>query len=105
MDKKPGPERGSSKSLPNIASATPKTDSGQAGKGSNKTGYYIDELGRVCYGNQCVKLAIDEVRREVVVNVKPGAACDVEPVVEALRKTLGSGARTVYEVESEYQEI
>lgn len=48
-----------------------------------------------------MQLAVDEARREVVVNVQPDAVCNVEPIIEALRKTLGAGARTVYEVQSE----
>jgi hypothetical protein len=49
-------------------------------------------------------MAVDEARREVVVNIKPDAECDTGPVVEGLRKVLGAGARTVYEVESELRE-
>ena len=81
-----------------------KANSGEAGRGSEKRGTWTDDFGRICYGDECVTLAIDEARREIVVSVKPDAVCDTTPVIEAIRKTLGAGARTVYEVESELRE-
>lgn len=81
-----------------------KADSGQTGKGSQGRGVYINNRGQVCYGDDCVTLTIDDERREIVVNVKRSSVCNVEPLVEAMRETLGKGARTVYEVESEYKE-
>ena len=104
MDKKHGPERPSGKGIQNPAGEKTARDSGQARDGSTNRGFYINERGQTCYGNECVSLAVDEQRREVVVNIKPGATCDIDPFVEAMRRTLGKGARTVYEVESEYKE-
>ena len=81
-----------------------KADSQEARTGSPGRGFYVNERGQVCYGNDCITLAVDEERREVIVNIKPTATCDIDPFVEAARRTLGKGARTVYEVESVYQE-
>jgi hypothetical protein len=101
MDKKHGPERSSSKLLSTSDSTKVKTDSKPAGKGSGDSGFYINDRGQTCYGNKCVSIAIDEERREVIVNVKRSATCNIDPLVESLRKTLGKGSRTVYEVENE----
>lgn len=79
-------------------------DSRPAGTGGARSGTWTDEYGRTCYGDDCIQLAIDQARREVVVNVKPGAKCDLGPMIETLRETLGKGARTVYELESEVKE-
>ncbi len=101
MDKKPRSKGTSDKGIQVPPGTEIQADRQSAGKGGKTSGYYIDEFGRTCYGNYCVKLAIDEHRKEVVVNVNPNADCDLGPVIEALRATLGAGARTVYEVESE----
>jgi len=81
-----------------------KKDSRQTGEGSSSGDFYVNERGEVCYGDNCFTLAIDQERGEVRVNIKRDAACNVEPLVEALRETLAKGARTVYEVESSVRE-
>ena len=104
MDKKSRPKRASSKDVQVASRSKVKTDSQPAGKGSPKSGIFINERGQVCYGDQCVTLTIDDERREIVVNVKRDAVCNIDPLVEAMQETLGKGARTVYEVDSELQE-
>jgi hypothetical protein len=49
-------------------------------------------------------MAIDQERREIRVNIKQSGECELDPVIEAMRQVIGKGARTVYEVESEYKE-
>jgi hypothetical protein len=104
MDKKSGPERTSVKDTKNSNSSQVKADSRKAGNRSENSGYYIDELGRVCYGNECLKVTMDDERKEIVLNIKPGAKCNIDPFVKQIQETLGKGARTVYEVESEVRE-
>jgi hypothetical protein len=104
MDSESRPKRSSGKSVQVTAGSKVETDSRPAGTGGQKSGIYINERGQVCYGDQCVTLTIDDERREIVVNVKRNAVCNIDPLVEAMRDTLGKGARTVYEVESELKE-
>jgi hypothetical protein len=100
MDKKLRPERGGSQVVSPSVSPKAKADSRPIGKGGESSGVYINERGEVCYGDNCVTLAIDTQRHEVRVNIKQGGTCDVSDLVESLRQTLGDGARTVYEIES-----
>jgi hypothetical protein len=74
------------------------------GKGS-EAGEYIDEFGRKCIGNECFTLAIDEQRQELVINIKPDNECITPEIIESIRNTIGKGARTVYEVESESRPV
>lgn len=104
MDKKHGSERPSGKGVQATPGKEAPGNSGQAGSGSGREGFYVDELGRTCYGSQCIEIAIDEQRREVVVRPKPDSTCDTGDFVEAVRRTLGKGARTVYEIPSEIKE-
>ena len=104
MEKKSRPKRSSGEGIQDASSSKVKADSGQTGKGSEARGVYINERGQVCYGNECVTLTIDDERREIVVNVKRTSVCDVDTLVEAMKDTLAKGARTVYEVESEFKE-
>lgn len=104
MAKENRPNRGGSKVIQDASRSKAEADSRPTGEGSDRRGVYINERGLICYGNECVTLAIDPERKEVVVNVKPSAVCNIDPLVEALRKTLGAGSRTVYEVESDYKE-
>ena len=101
MAKKLGSQRASSKSTQDTAGTTSTTDSRQAGEGGQSRGVYINERGQVCYGDQCVTLTIDQDRNEIVVNVKRDATCNVEPLIEAMRETLGKKSRTVYEIEND----
>ena len=91
----------SGKNIQALASNETKNNRGQAGKGSESGSVYVNERGEVCYGDQCVTVAINKSLGEIRVNIKRGATCNVEPLVEAMRETLGKGCRTVYEVESE----
>jgi hypothetical protein len=104
MAKTSRPDGTSSKSVQASSSLAVKANSRQVGKGSENGGVYVNERGQVCYGDKCVTLTVDGERREIVVNVKRDATCNVEPLVEAIRETLGKGCRTVYEVESEIKE-
>lgn len=106
MDKKSGPQRTSGKTIQAAPGSKAKADSKQAGAGSERRGLWINERGEVCYGDECVTLAVDEERSEIRVNVKRSATCDVEPLVQSLRELLlaPKGARTVYEIESEYKD-
>ena len=104
MDKKHGPERPSRKGVQGTPGATPTPDSGQARAGGNEGGVYTNERGEVCYGTKCFNLAIDEQRREIRVNIKQSGECELDPVIQAARAVLGKGAKTVYEIESEYKE-
>ena len=97
----PGP---GSKGVQDTSGKAAEADSRPPGEGSQNRGVWTNERGETCYGNDCVLLAIDPARREIRVNIKRSSACDVDSLVEALRQTLGEGARTVYEVESEYKE-
>ena len=81
-----------------------KAHSRQAGDGSEERGVYINERGEVCYGNECVTLAIDTDRGEIRVNIKQNPACNIDALVEGLRDTMAKGAKTVYEVESEIKD-
>jgi len=46
-------------------------------------------------------LAVDTKRREVRVEIKrETCSCEIEPFIEALKETLGVGAKTVYEIPS-----
>lgn len=101
MDKKSGPT-GTSKPVPQREDQrSSETDSGSPIRGSEKTGYYLNDRGQKCYGNECVNITVDSERREIVVNVKQDPGCDIQPLVEEMRAVIGKGARTVYEVESE----
>jgi hypothetical protein len=101
MVEKSRPIGASIKSPKITSSSTPKADSGQATSGSESGRVYVNERGEVCYGDKCVTVAINKSLGEIRVNIKRGATCNVEPLVEAMRDTLGKGCRTVYEVESE----
>jgi hypothetical protein len=103
MDKKHGPEKPSSKGVQATPGAAPTPDSGSPGAGSENAGVYVNQRGEVCYGTECFNLAIDEQRREIRVNIKQSGQCQLDPVIEAMRQVLGEGARTVYEVESEFK--
>jgi hypothetical protein len=66
-----------------------------------RSGVYVNERGEVCYGNDCVALAIDTQRGEIRVNIKRGGTCEVDSLVSALREALGGGnMKTVYEIET-----
>lgn len=95
--------RGKSANQGTVGKEAP-ADSKQAGEGSDRRGVYINERGEVCYGNECVTLAVDQERNEIRVNIKRSATCDVDTLVESLREVMGTGARTVYEVESEVRD-
>ena len=103
MGKEPRPPRRSGPTVQASSGREAPPGGGKAGEGSS-IGTWTDQYGRLCYGNECFTMALDEARREVVVNIKPDASCDTQPVIEGLRKMLGVGARTVYEVESEVRE-
>lgn len=66
-------------------------------------GVYYNDRGELCYGTHCFTMALDEQRREIRINVKRGGGCELDPLVDAMRRVLGEGARTVYEVESEWK--
>jgi len=100
MDKKSGSKGTSSTSLQSPASLKIEANRGSAGKGSEERGVYINERGETCYGNECVTLTLDAERREIRVNIKQDATCNVDTLVEGLRDVMAKGARTVYEVES-----
>ena len=104
MVKKAGPERASKSNVQATSRSKAQADSEQAGKGSEGRGVYVNERGEVCYGNECVTLAVDQDRNEIRVNIKRSATCDVDSLVDSLREAIGTGSRTVYEVESELQE-
>ena len=104
MAKTSGSERAGKQGIQATSVSKIEANSEPSRTGSENRGSWIDEYGRTCYGNECFQMAIDETRREIVVNVKPNSECNIGPVIEALRKTLGEGARTVYEVESESRE-
>ena len=69
MVKTSRPDRTGGKTVQAASSLKIETDSRQAGKGSENGGVYINERGEVCYGNQCVTLAIDQQRREIRVEM------------------------------------
>jgi hypothetical protein len=97
--------QGASKSnVQTAARSKAQADSSPAGKGSERRGVYINERGETCYGDDCVTLAVDQERNEIRVNIKSSAKCDVNLLVDSLRDAIGTGSRTVYEVESELQE-
>lgn len=104
MEKESRQSRTRSTSLQSSPGAPTQADSGQAGEGGSNGGVFVNERGEVCYGNECLTLAIDQERNEIRVNIKRSDKCDVDELVEALRNTLGDGARTVYEMESEHRE-
>jgi hypothetical protein len=104
MDKKHGPGRASGKGVQATPGAPASADSGQAGDGGNEGGVYTNERGEVCYGTKCYNMAIDQERREIRINIKRSGECELDPVIEAMRQVIGKGARTVYEVETEYKE-
>jgi hypothetical protein len=104
MAKESRPKGASDKGVQATPGTPPPPDRGSAGSRSDNRGFYVNERGQQCYGDKCLNLTVDEERREVVVNVKPDATCDVSDFVEAVKRTLTKGARTVYEVESEYKE-
>jgi hypothetical protein len=102
MDKKHGSARSSKSSVQSPSSTPAEADSGSAREGSENRGVYVNERGEVCYGSECVTLAVDPERREVRVNIKRSGPCDVNTLVQALRETFDKGAsKTVYEVENE----
>jgi hypothetical protein len=98
-ESRPGRKSGASIKVP--SSSKVKTDSREAGTGSESGRLYYNERGQVCYGDNCVTLTIDPERSEIVVNVKSGAICNAEPLIAAMRETLGKGSRTVYEIQNE----
>lgn len=104
MATKSEPKRTSGKSAEAAAGGPAKADSCPIGTGSKDRGVYVNERGQVCYGSECFTLAVDAERHEIVVNVKPGATCNNQPLIDAMRDVLGKGARTVYEVESVIKE-
>lgn len=101
MAEKPRPKGTSSKNVQGAAGSKVPSDSRSPRQGSERKGTWTDEYGRTCYGNECIQLAVDPNRKELVVKVKPGAVCDNSELIESLRKTLGAGARTVYEIEQD----
>ena len=104
MVAKPRPQGASKSDVQAASSSQAQADSGPAGKGSERRGVYINERGETCYGDDCVTLAVDSQRNEIRVNIKSSAKCDVNSLVNSLRDAIGTGSRTVYEVESELQE-
>jgi len=101
MVKKSGSEGKSGASIKNSSSSKVTADSRPVGARGEGGGLYYNERGQVCYGDECVTLTIDAERSEIVVNVKPGATCNAEPLIAAMRETLGKGSRTVYEIQNE----
>ena len=104
MVAKPGPQGKSKSNVQEASRSKAPADSKQAGKGSERRGVYINERGETCYGNDCVTLAVDSERNEIRVNIKSSPKCDVNLLVDSLREAIGTGSRTVYEVESELEE-
>lgn len=106
MAKELRPPRPSGKSAEDTLGSKAPADSEPTRTGSDAAGFRTDQYGRTCWGNSCVEIAVDEARNEIVVNVRPNAPCaeEIQPLVDAIRRTLGKGARTVYEVESELKE-
>jgi len=101
MDKKYRPGREGSQGVQTAPGSEVTPDSGQAGAGSEKMGFYINERGETCYGDHCFTLAIDKDRREVRVNIKRDPVCPINELVKDLKEVLDAGdCRTVYEVES-----
>jgi hypothetical protein len=104
MAEKLRPKRASKSDVQTTSRSEAQADSKPLGEGSKGGGVYINERGEVCYGNECVTLAIDQERNEIRVNIKRSATCDVDTLVESLRDAIGTGSRTVYEVESEVRD-
>jgi hypothetical protein len=104
MVKKLGSERASDKGIQATPGAPVAPNSGAPGARGNEGGVYTNERGEVCYGTKCFNMAIDQERREIRVNIKQSGECELDLVIEAMRQVIGKGARTVYEVESEYKE-
>ena len=101
MDKKYRPGRAGSQDVQITSSPEVTPDSGPAGSGSEKMGFYINERGEACYGDNCFTLAVDKDRREVRVNIKRDPVCPVNELVKDLKEVLDAGdSRTVYEVEN-----
>lgn len=101
MDKAERSLRTSSTNIKSPSSIEIKSDSKSSGSGSEDGKMYLNERGQICYGDKCVTLTIDKERNEIVVNVKRDSTCNAEPLIEAIRETLGKKSRTVYEIENE----
>ena len=87
-----------------VAGSPASPDSGSTGARSQGGGVWVNDRGETCYGNDCFTLAVDEQRREIRLNIKrDSGACAIDPIVTALKNTLGKGAKTVYEVETEFK--
>jgi hypothetical protein len=101
MDKKLRSEGKGSTSHQDAPGPAAALDSGSPGARGSGRGVFVNERGEVCYGNDCFTLAIDEERREIRVNIKQSSTCSIDPIVDSLRKTLGKGSRTVFEIEND----
>lgn len=114
MDKKARSIRGSVEAVQGSPGSKASSDrqsigtgggGGEENRGGESSGLYVNQRGEVCYGNDCVTVAVDQERHEIRVNIKRGGSCNIDPLVESLKKTLGEGdSRTVYEVESVVRE-
>jgi len=104
MDKKLRPTRSRNQVPKAPASEEAPGDRPTLDLGGLNNQIWVNERGEVCYGNECFTVAIDTDRNEVRVSVKGTAACEIDPLVDALRDVLGKGARTVFEVETELKE-
>jgi len=104
MGKESGPQRARSKDLQSPTGHKASPDSGPIRETGGSGRVYVNERGETCYGTKCFTLAVDTQRREIRVNIKQSDECELDMFLEAMRETLGKGARTVYEVESEYRE-
>lgn len=104
MAEKPRSQGASKPDVQTAARSKAQANSGPADKGSERRGVWLNERGETCYGDECVMLAIDPQRNEIRVNIKSSAKCDVNSLVESLRDAIGTGSRTVYEVESEVRD-
>jgi hypothetical protein len=101
MAEKPGSQGSGVQGDEGSLGSTSPVHRGSPGARGEGGGIYVNERGEVCYGNECVTIAIDKQRREIRVNVKQGGTCNIDPLVESLKEALGAGdSRTVYEVES-----
>mgnify|MGYP001569946656 CR=1 FL=1 len=86
------------------AGVTASATGGLPGDGS--PGVWADQFGRLCIGNECFHVAVDQERKEIRVIIDESGPCgaadqeSIKAVVDALKETVGQGAETVYQTKS-----
>jgi len=94
--------------IQDLGSSEAEVNSSQARErsaaGSDNRGIYTNKRGELCYGSECISIAINQEQNQIKVNLKPTDICKLDPLVMELFKAISKGGKTVYEVGPEDNE-